>query len=102
MENLKKVMAFFIEMGNVGDKVGRTKDWSQVMQLMDEASALMSVDWSLVDDEAKAADVPALVQFFKDKLDLEDDALEAKIEQTVAAVASIAQTVLIWVPKKDA
>ena len=102
MENLKKVMAFFIEIGNVSDKVGRTKDWTQVMQLMDEASALMSVEWKLVDDEARVADIPALVEFFKAKLDLEDDGLEAKIESTVATVAAVAQTILVWVPKKDA
>ena len=40
-----------------------------------------------------------MVSFIKDKLDLEDDALEAKVEATIAVVGNLGATVLLWAKK---
>lgn len=96
MENLKKVLALVVELANVGDTVGRSKNWTALTGILDEVMALPSVDWSLVAVEAKNPDLPELVLFIKEKLDLEDDSLEKKVEATVMAVGAIASSVLLW------
>ncbi len=101
MENLKKVVGLVVEMGNVGDRVGRTKDWGQLLSLTDEVMALPGVNWSELAVEAESVDMPAMVQFVKDKLDLEDDELERKVELSIAAAASVASAVLVWVKSEE-
>lgn len=81
MVNCKKVFALLIEMGNVGDEIGRSKDWAQMSRLIDEVMQITSVEWDKIDDEYKSGDMEEFKAWFKDKFDIVDDKLESLIEQ---------------------
>lgn len=81
------------ELGNVADKVGRTKGASKyfaLVDLFDEVTALGSVDFKLIDDEIKDLDATereTLHQAIKDKFDIVDDKLENAIEEAIAILS---------------
>ena len=82
------------EMGNVGDQMGRSTGgarYAAMIGLMDEMAALSGVDFALVDDEFKAAldsseQMAEIQAAFAKKLDIEDDKLEAFIEEGILLV----------------
>lgn len=91
MENLKKVLALMFEMANViclmiADAkagAGVAKVLSHLMNVMDEVMAVLSVEWSLLDDEWKASRAEGhatMKAAMKAKFDLADDALEEVVE----------------------
>lgn len=87
MENLKPIVALALELGNVGDKVGRTKGaarYLHLMDLFDELTGLAKVDFKKVKEEIKdlnAAEREELHTFMKVKFDIVDDKLEMAIEE---------------------
>ena len=94
MKNLMPVVLMIAELGNVADSMGRTTGsarYMAAMQLMDEAAALGGVDFSKVDDEFKEAlkDPAKMTEIqtaFANKLDIEDDKLEAFIEEGILLI----------------
>ena len=94
MKNLMPVVLLIAELGNVADTMGRTQGsarYMSAMMLMDEFAALSAVEFSLVDDEFKAAlgDSAKMTEIqtaFANKLDIEDDKLEAFIEEGILLV----------------
>lgn len=95
MKNLLPVLMLAVEMGNVGDQIGRAKGasrYTSLLDLFDEVTALGKVDFKLVDDEAKAvlADPvkkAELLAAVKEKLDIHDDKLEVVIEEGLGILA---------------
>ena len=87
--NLKPVLALSIELGNVADKIGRTKGavrYLSLMDLFDELMALGKVDFKLLSEEIKdldAAEREELHAFLKEKFDIVDDKLEMAIEEGI-------------------
>lgn len=88
MENLKKVLAVVIELGNVLDKVLKAQGVSAklacLLGMTDELFALSGVNFVEVKNEFLALDdakKKELVVFFAQKFDLENDVMEQRIEQ---------------------
>jgi len=87
VSELWPVVAVGIEMGNVGDAMGRLKGsarYFKLMSLMDELMVLPSVDWTLMKEQAKEldpADMEELKAKAKEKFDIVDGKLELAIEQ---------------------
>jgi len=100
--NLKKCLDVAYELGNVlEDAAAPNQSLSQrlghSMQLLDELMALPGVDFSKVDDEVRDlddGDKAELLAHMKQKFDLDDDVLEAKVEEGVALAADLASTVV--------
>jgi len=92
VENLKKVVALGVELGNVADKVGRSKGmarFAHALDLADEVFALSSVDFQVLKKEAgelDEADRASLKLYIKEKFDLVDDKLELAIEEALSIV----------------
>lgn len=86
-ENLKKVVFLALELGNVADRMGRSKGaarYGHLLMLMDEVTTLGSVDFKAVLPEFKdldASEKATLLAEVKTKFDLENDALEVAIEE---------------------
>ena len=97
IENLKKCFDVMIESGNVAGKVyedGKitVADVGHLMMVLDELTALGSVDFSLVPKEAKdidAAEVAQLSEHLKTKFDIPQDQIEQKIEEGVGLLARL-------------
>lgn len=87
--NLLIVAMAVVELGNVGDKMGRAKGMARYMvltELADEAIMMGKVDMKKAKEELKLiqSDAGLKASFLKDieeKLDLVDNELEHKIEQ---------------------
>lgn len=90
IENVTKCVHLAVELGNVADKIGRTKGagkYGHLLLLMDEVTALGSVDFKQVMPEIKdldAVEKATLLQSVKEKFDIVDDKLEAVIEEGLA------------------
>lgn len=99
IENLKKCFDVLIEGGNVAghayeDKKITVADAGHLMMLLDELTALGSVDFAAVPKEAKdldAAEVAALTEHLKTKFDIPQEDIEQKIEEGVALLARLAK-----------
>src|SRR5690606_41545942 len=89
IENLKPLVSLGIELGNVADKMGRSKGaarFGHLLMLTDEAMALGSVDFSKVKAEIKDLDESEKQQLkdhLKAKFDIVDDKLEVAIESGI-------------------
>lgn len=95
MENLKKILAVLIEGGNVAEKIIKAQSISAklacLLGLTDELFALSGVNFGQVVAEFKnmnEAQKKELVDFFAAKFDLENDAVEQKIEDGLALAVS--------------
>lgn len=86
VENLKKLVMLVVELGNVGDQMGRLKGvarFSPLMNLYDEAMALAGVDLKAALAELKDLDSVERAALHRDvcaKFDIADDNLEGAIE----------------------
>lgn len=92
VSNLLPLIMLGVEMGNVGDKMGRTKGMQRYMHLtalFDEVTALGQVDFKQALAEAKDLD-PSETQMIheqlKVKFDIVDDKLELAIEEGLKIV----------------
>lgn len=99
VKNLLPLILLGVEMGNVGDKMGRSKGiarYAHLLDLMDEVMQLPKVDFAQVKlevkelDEADRAELKAQV---KAKLDLVDDVLESALEDSLSIVEAQYQVV---------
>jgi hypothetical protein len=103
IENLKKVFALVIEMGNVADKIGQEnskawRKWFTVIELVDEIGALLTVDWKMLKPEymdLSDGEKQEIRQFLKEKFDIKNDKLEMVIEDSFI----IAQEIEVMVKK---
>lgn len=88
IENMKKLLALVIEIGNVIDKMVGTPGLAKLghlMMLMDEAMALATVDWKLLDDEYKdfsAVEKEEINAFLEAKFDISNDKIEEVVERS--------------------
>ena len=97
IENLKKCFDVLIEGGNIAgkafeDNVINVSDAGHLILLIDELTALGTVDFKLVPSEAKdldADEVAELSEHLKTKFDIPQDELEQKIEEGVALLARL-------------
>ena len=87
MDNLKKILAVLIEAGNVAEKMIKAQGVSAklacLLSLTDELFALSGVNFADAMVEYKKLDAAKkneLVAFFAEKFDIENDAVEQKIE----------------------
>lgn len=91
--NLKPYVMLAVELGNVGDKVGRLKGVARlapVLELYDEVLALGGAAYKQAVLELKdldAAEREALMLEVKAKFDLADEVLEAVIEDGLLLLA---------------
>lgn len=90
--NLLPIIMLAVEMGNVADKMGRTKGLARYMNvtsLLDETVDVLKVDFKQV--KAEIADLTAeeraeIEQAIKEKFDIADDKLEGVIEKSIGIV----------------
>ena len=100
IENVKKIIAIPVEMGNIGDAIGRTKGadkWLKLTGLFDELMALTSVDFKNLGNEFKdmdAVEMAELKKFMADKLDLGDDNVEKVVEKSIEILHLLGDGVL--------
>jgi hypothetical protein len=105
MENLKKSVGLLCLIAKAADLSWQDKkidmaDFPHAMGLVMAIPQFSQVEWTLIDDEikaAKAADYAALVEYFKASFDLVDDALEAKVEKILEMILKLAQVSLDFV-----
>jgi len=95
IENLKKVLFLAAELGNVGDKIGRSKGHPDrllpLLSLFDELTAFMTVDFQVVNKELAdltAVEKEELLAEMKAKFDIVDDKLEIVFEKSIVIVAN--------------
>lgn len=92
MKQTKIVLALLIEMGNVGDAMGRTKGAARFMSVTNLFDELMALSNFSVDElkaelkGMKAEQRAELLAFLQEKLDIADDKLETLIEQSLVVV----------------
>lgn len=94
VKNFLKVSDLVFECGNVvgmalEDGKISTNDFGLVFNLIDEVSALSSVDWSELKNEVMDFDpseVKEIEEHFKAKFDIPQDEIEAKVENIVDVV----------------
>lgn len=92
--NLEKLVLLGFEMGNVADKMGRSKGVSRYMHLIDlfdDLTGLATVEFKQVKEEVKDLDAEerkALHEKVKAKFDIIDDKLEDGIEKAIALLDS--------------
>lgn len=85
--NIIPVLFVAIELGNVGDKMGRSKGaarYGHLLQLTDELMGLGAVDFSELKKEIKDLDAQERLELhakIKEKFDIVDDKLEIAIEK---------------------
>ena len=92
IENLKPIVALALEMGNVGDQIGRAKGaarYLELMDLFDELMGLAKVDFLKVQQEVQDLDATERAElhaFMKVKFDIVDNKLEMAIEEGLKIV----------------
>lgn len=97
IENLKKLLFLLVEMGNVGDWIGRHPElgvakFSKLFDLADEAMAMTGFELESVKQEIKDLDEverAQLLEALKVKFDIEADDLEAKIEEGLGLIVRL-------------
>jgi len=88
VDNIIKVFNLLLEMGNVGDFIGAHPElgaarWSKITDLFDEAMLMTTFSFSEMKKEFAELDPEdrqKVMTALKKKFDLENDALELKIE----------------------
>lgn len=99
IDQIKPVLKFAIELGNVGDAMGRLKGparWGKLTELTDEIFGMTAVNWELFVKQVKDIDAAEKAQigtFLTTELDIANDDLEEIIEEGLIAVISLAQVV---------
>lgn len=99
MVNMKKVFGLLSEMGNVGDRIGKSKNWGEMANLVDEVMAITTVEWDKLGEEAKEGDMDDLKAFIKGKLDLADDDLEKVVEKGLSIAVDLADMIMTLLKK---
>ncbi len=95
IDQVKIALALVIEMGNVGDKMGRAKGMARYMHLtslFDELMALGNMDSAKLKAQLKdidAAEMTEIKVFLAGKFDIEDNKLEIAIEEGLAIFTEI-------------
>lgn len=91
LEQTKKIVAFSVELANVGSKIIHKQGAFTLFQLSDEAMALASMDavalkaeWA---PEAFVANVQEVAVSAKAKLELQNKAVQAKVEKGIDLAA---------------
>ena len=91
VQNIIPVINFIMELGNVIEKVVKTKNFASFFDLMDELIAFQAVDWSRVIPELKDISQDEKEQLKKvafDKFDIENDRIEFIIEEGLSIILS--------------
>lgn len=109
VEGIKKILEFIIEGGNIAEDMIQLKGaerWMQLARILDEAAALAGVEWSKLGEEFKGLGVEEkdeLLAFAKAKFDLDNDELEAVIEESIVIAVAVEEVVrrLIGIVKKS-
>lgn len=106
IENVKKILAILVEGGEVAEnivKLAQDKDlkWYQkitpVMKLGDEILALFTVDYKLLVPEFKditPEEEEEIKAWARKEFDIDDDALEGKIEKGMDVILSVKDVIL--------
>lgn len=90
IENLKKIIALPIEIGNISGKIieNQDKSWKRflaIFDLLDEAVDLLKVDWSKIKDEymdlsdLEKADIH---DYLVNRFDIANDSVESIVENS--------------------
>jgi hypothetical protein len=95
VNDVKKILALLIEIGNVG----ATKDWTQIIRLADEIFALQSVDWKDLIPSIKDIDAEEMKEieaFFVEKFELPEEHknIEEIIESSLSAALKLVEVVM--------
>ena len=105
VDNTMKILNVVLELGNVADYIGRhpelgTAKFVKLTDMFDELMALSDLSSTALKAEVKEldkADIAKLQVVVKEKLNLEDDVLEGKIEQgldlAIAAYALVEEII---------
>lgn len=97
--NILPLILLGVEMGNVADKIGRTKGMARyfkLTELFDEGVAVMGVDFKQVKEEIKDLDADEKLMIknaIKEKFDIVDDKLELAIEKSLDIVENLMNVV---------
>lgn len=109
ISQIKKLLALPLEVGNVLDVILNEKDMSTgkklsyIFQLYDEAAALFTLDITQLRKEVTEldqTDKDDLKTFMRDKFNIKDDVLEAKIEESMDIldkIASLVQLIILFI-----
>lgn len=90
--NILPLILLAVEMGNVADKMGRTKGMARyfkLTELFDEGVAVMGIDIKQAKEEIKDLDEDEKLMIknaIKEKFDIVDDKLEGVIEKSLDIV----------------
>jgi len=101
VDNLKKLIALPIELGNVADMIGSEdskswRRWFKLVNAFDEVIDLLRVDWNILKNEIKdfnSEDMTELNSFMKEKFDIKNDNLEKIVEDSIAILISLGELV---------
>lgn len=101
IENLKLLITFPIEIGNVAGTILEDSDkswkrWLKFISLMPEAISLMKIDWSKIKDEyldLSDAEREELKELVKKKFDIHNDKIESVIENSFAILLDIEKAI---------
>lgn len=89
IDNLKKIIALPIELGNIADSIGAEnssnwKKWLKIIDIFDEVFDLFKVDFKAIKDEyldLSESEKEEIKQMMKDKFKIHDEKLEFVIEK---------------------
>ena len=103
IENTQKILDLVIEGGNVTgkileDKKFETSELALFFNLIDEVSALSTVNWKELPAEIKdidAQELEALKEAFVKKFDIPQDKIESIIERVLAEVFNLVKSGMI-------
>jgi hypothetical protein len=109
VDGIKKILEFVIEGGNIAEEMIVLKGaerWMQLARILDEAAALAGVEWSKLGEEFKGLTPEQreeLLSFAKVKFDLDNDELEAVIEDSIVLAVMVEEVVrrLIGIVKRS-
>lgn len=99
ISNILPLILLSIEMGNVADKMGRTKGLARYMkltELFDEGVAVMGVDFKQIKEEIKDLDDDERLMIknaIKEKFDIVDDKLEGVIEKSLDSLDNLINSI---------
>lgn len=98
-QNLEKCVMLAVEIGNVGDRMGRTTGaarYGHLLMLIDELQALATTDFTQIKAEFKDLDGAERVELYekiKVKFEIEDDKVEALVEEALGIIVDAASLV---------
>jgi hypothetical protein len=101
INNIKLLIVLLIELGNIGDAIGREnssnwKKWLKLLDALPEAVDILKVDWSFLKNEYNdLSDIERaeIKEYIVQKFSIENKNLEGVIEESFSIFMSIGDNI---------